>query len=416
MKIKLKSIHESADKLREVIEDESFNELVQSLRERGLLQPIKVRPDKEGYELIYGHRRFHAMKQLGWEECEAIVEELDDEQAYFQAITENLQRQDLSPFEEAEILKRLKERRFTHAQIAKLINKSEEFVSRRLSLLELPREVQEIVQTGSSDTPITHRGAISLDSASRISSVAKSPDEAIELTKKAISERLTSAEVRKLTSQLRQAPEPEERKRILQTPFIAVNTSPIATSYDSGIYTNGATPFSPSKPFHTANRPVADQFHAKILWNLRRIDLSQYDHFTIGYSQRRLEHVAELLKLAEITILVDARRNAVSQYKPEFSKANIQNTISLSGIEYQHVPELGIGSEDRADLSETHDYDGLFTSYSNRVNAETLKGIFGDKLNTHRMAFLCVELDPETCHRHRIALLLEDMGYKTLDL
>src|SRR5690606_27365029 len=137
--------------------------------------------DKEGYELIYGHRRFHAMKQLGWEECEAIVEELDDEQAYFQAITENLQRQDLSPFEEAEILKRLKERRFTHAQIAKLINKSEEFVSRRLSLLELPREVQEIVQTGSSDTPITHRGAISLDSASRISSVAKSPDEAIEL-------------------------------------------------------------------------------------------------------------------------------------------------------------------------------------------------------------------------------------------
>jgi ParB/RepB/Spo0J family partition protein len=416
MKIKLTLIHENATKLREVAKDETFQELVDSLHERGLLQPIKVRPSEQGYELIYGHRRFHAMRQLGWDECEAIVEELGDDQAFLEAVTENLQRKDLEPFEEAEIFRRLKENNYTHVQIAKLVNKSHEFVFRRLSLLGLPTELRDIIVSGNTESATTELGAISLDSAAHISTAAASPSEAIQLAQKAISERLTSAEVRKLTSQFRQTTHPEERERILQIPFAAAYPSPISSVNDRGDYTNGDIPYSPSKPFHTADRSVADQFHSKLLWNLNRIDLRQYGHFTIGYSQRRWEQVAELLQLAEVNVLVDARRNAVSQYKPEFSKVNIESAIFSTGIRYWHVPELGIGSEDRADLGETHDYDGLFTTYGERVNSKTLTRTFGDKLNTHRIAFLCVELDPETCHRHRIALLLEEMGYKTLDL
>jgi uncharacterized protein (DUF488 family) len=144
--------------------------------------------------------------------------------------------------------------------------------------------------------------------------------------------------------------------------------------------------------------------------------LRRYAHFTVGYSQRTWPQTEELLQLANVTVLIDARRNTFSQYRPEFSRNNLQAAVELAGLVYRHVPELGIDTEDRADLAETHEYVKLFTAYDQRLTREFIVGLLGDILNTERLAFLCVELDPNTCHRHRIALLLEAMGYSTLDL
>ncbi len=124
----------------------------------------------------------------------------------------------------------------------------------------------------------------------------------------------------------------------------------------------------------------------------------------------------ELLQTAKVTMLIDARRNAVSQYKPEFSKANLAAQARDGGITYRHVPELGIGSEERQDLAETHDYDGLFSTYQRRLDEALMRSLLGDDLQNQRLAFMCVEIDPNTCHRNRIALLLEEIGFSTLDL
>lgn len=171
-----------------------------------------------------------------------------------------------------------------------------------------------------------------------------------------------------------------------------------------------------SKPFHTANRSVAEQFHTKWLWNLSRLNLRGFAHFTLGYSQRNWQQVLELLRLAQVTMLVDARYNVVSQHKPEFSKRNLDAATQVAGLSYRHLPALGIAPEARADLSETHDYTGLFAAYAQRLDEALLSSLLGDALHKQRLAFLCVEIDPYTCHRSQIALLLERLGFATLDL
>ncbi len=415
MRIQLTDIHESPHRLRDVVKNEAFQELVASLRDYGLLQPIKVRPNEDGYEIIYGHRRTSAMRQLGWTECEAIVETIDDEVALLQAITENLQRLDLSALEEAQIYATLQNRGYSQIRIAKLINRSSSHIASRLSLLQLPPEVQERVVLSNHDpTPSTEQGSISVDSAWRIATAVKSPEEATQIVNKAIDERLNAKEIRELAKQLKHADKPEQRTHILDTPFPRAVLTFGELSQTNIDHIEIAS--TPARPFHTGNRSIADQFHSKLMWNLKRIDVDQYAHFTIGYSQRNWDQVAELLHIAKVTTLVDARRNAISQYKVEFSKTNLQTAASTMGIQYVHIPDLGIGSEERDDLAETHDYESLFTAYANRLNAKVIKNLLGDMLPKERLAFLCVELDPETCHRHKIALLLEEMGYRTFDL
>lgn len=166
------------------------------------------------------------------------------------------------------------------------------------------------------------------------------------------------------------------------------------------------------KPMHTANVPIGTQFHNKLLWNYKRIDMIQFDAFTIGYSQRSVEQMIELLQIAKVEVLIDARRNAISQYKPDFNKNMLETFCLDADIQYQHVPELGIVSSERSDLHETHDYDSLWINYDETVEEKMILNF----IMNARVAFLCVELDPNTCHRHRIAQIIETKGYKTFDL
>jgi len=118
---------------------DSIDELADSLRAHGLLQPVVVRRQRGGYELIAGHRRLQAANKLGWTEIAAVVRDETDDQAYILTLVENLQREDLSPKEEAAALEVLiRERSWSTRQVGEAIKRSAMYVSRRLRVFDDP--------------------------------------------------------------------------------------------------------------------------------------------------------------------------------------------------------------------------------------------------------------------------------------
>lgn len=126
-------------------EDESFQELIRSIQEKGILQPIVVRKISEGlYECVAGERRLRAVKKLGLKTIPAIIKELSDEEALLISIMENLQRKDLNPLEVALAYKNLIEKfGYTQEEIAERVGKDRATVANFLRLLKLPKEIQE---------------------------------------------------------------------------------------------------------------------------------------------------------------------------------------------------------------------------------------------------------------------------------
>lgn len=127
----------------------ALEELAQSIAQRGLIQPIVVRPHGTGYQIVAGERRWRAAQRARLHEVPVIVRDFDDTQTLEVALVENIQRQDLNAIEEAEAYQRLIED-FGHTQeaLGKLVHKSRSHVANLLRLLELPRQVQERVLHG----------------------------------------------------------------------------------------------------------------------------------------------------------------------------------------------------------------------------------------------------------------------------
>jgi ParB family transcriptional regulator, chromosome partitioning protein len=120
-----------------------------SIREHGLLQPILIRPISHGFEIVAGHRRFHACRSLRWRFIPCKIREMTDKQAYEIQLTENMQRKAMDPVEEAEAF-----RRYVMdfgwggvSELAQKIGKSEEYVSHRIQLLKLPDDIKNQVIT-----------------------------------------------------------------------------------------------------------------------------------------------------------------------------------------------------------------------------------------------------------------------------
>jgi ParB family chromosome partitioning protein len=130
---------------------EELQELEESLRASGLLQPITVRrrPGKDGFELIAGERRLRAATKLGWKEIPAIIKDIDDKTILTLALVENLQRADLNPIEEGEGYHRLAhEFGLTQQQIAETVGKDRTTIANMLRVLQLPPSVRNMLQEG----------------------------------------------------------------------------------------------------------------------------------------------------------------------------------------------------------------------------------------------------------------------------
>ncbi len=125
-------------------------ELAESIRQNGLLQPILVRPRPGNtFELVAGERRFRAMNMLGWTEVPALIRDVDDRDLLVLALVENLQREALSPLEEAEGYRVLTEdHSLSQAEVAKVVGKSRPAVANALRLLGLPPSIRRLVESG----------------------------------------------------------------------------------------------------------------------------------------------------------------------------------------------------------------------------------------------------------------------------
>lgn len=127
----------------------SLGELVESIRENGLLQPLVVRPADGGWELVAGERRWRAIRELGWDRAPAVVRELEDDQMLVLALVENLQRENLSPLEEAMGYRRLIDSfDLTQQEVAERVGKDRSTISNTLRLLELEGRTRELLAAG----------------------------------------------------------------------------------------------------------------------------------------------------------------------------------------------------------------------------------------------------------------------------
>ena len=152
-KIPIKDLSRNKFQPRKNFNKESLEELTNSIREQGVIQPIIVRPDKTNdgkYEIIAGERRWLASQNAGLHEIPAVILDVDDNKSLEFAIVENVQRQDLNPIEEAKSYQRLiNDFNYNQEKLSKFIGKSRSYIANSLRLLGLPEEVLAMLVSGS---------------------------------------------------------------------------------------------------------------------------------------------------------------------------------------------------------------------------------------------------------------------------
>jgi ParB family transcriptional regulator, chromosome partitioning protein len=158
---------------RTEIDETALAELVASIESSGMLQPIVVRPRNGGYELIAGERRWRAAGRLGWGKIPALVKDVDDQTLLTLALIENLQRDDLSPIDEAAGYQRLTaEFHLAQAEIARMVGRNRATVANLLRLLHLPPDVQALLHQRKLSEG-HGRALLSLDDPGRMSGLAQ---------------------------------------------------------------------------------------------------------------------------------------------------------------------------------------------------------------------------------------------------
>ena len=151
-KVPIKDISRNKFQPRKHFSKENLDELTNSIKERGVIQPIVVRPDKvnkDKYEIIAGERRWLASQNAGLHEVPVVILDVDDVKSLEFAIVENVQRQDLNPIEEAKGYQRLVDDfNYNQDKLSKFIGKSRSYIANSLRLLGLPSDVLTMVESG----------------------------------------------------------------------------------------------------------------------------------------------------------------------------------------------------------------------------------------------------------------------------
>ncbi len=177
---------------RTEFEEESLEELADSIRRNGLLQPLVVRPAGSGWEIVAGERRLRALQRLEWEKVPVVVRELADEQMLVLALVENLQRENLSPLEEAVGYRQLIDGfGLTQQDVARRVGKDRSTIANTLRLLSLPEGVRDMLANGAL-TAGHARAILGLDGEDRQLGLAE------EVARRGLSVRETEERVRQL--------------------------------------------------------------------------------------------------------------------------------------------------------------------------------------------------------------------------
>ena len=197
---------------RQNFDQEALEELAESIQQNGVLQPIIVRKSSaKGYELVAGERRHRASILAGIDTIPAIIRELNEEFMIRYAILENLQREDLTPLEEADAYQLMMEKlELTQEKVADALGKSRSHVANHLRLRSLPAEVKQLIS----------EGKLSMGQARTLRSL-NDEKEVIRLAKRAVAENLTVRQLEKMVSDIKnKTNEPKKPKAPKKSPFI----------------------------------------------------------------------------------------------------------------------------------------------------------------------------------------------------
>ena len=184
---------------RTYFDNDAINELAQSIKENGLIQPIVVRPIELGqYEIVAGERRYRACQKAMMETIPCIVEEYDDAKLAQVAIIENIQRENLTPIEEATAYQKLMETyHYTQQEIALQVGKKQSTIANKLRLLKLPQKVQDAIK----NREITERHARAM--------LSLNEEKQQEVLRKVLKKKLTVADTERL---IKKEPKPKKKK------------------------------------------------------------------------------------------------------------------------------------------------------------------------------------------------------------
>jgi uncharacterized protein (DUF488 family) len=156
------------------------------------------------------------------------------------------------------------------------------------------------------------------------------------------------------------------------------------------------------------------QLSNKAAWNRDR-SREGADFFTVGYMRRDISAFLDVLLEAGVMTVLDVRHAPVSMYKPDFSKGNLQRHLTGAGIDYVHLRHLGVPRDIRAKAAGQETREPIWEWYDQHVIPFMNLHAFLNS-GAHPVALLCMELDPTSCHRHRLAMKLERHGLKGFDL
>ncbi|MGC9781581.1 MAG: ParB/RepB/Spo0J family partition protein [Candidatus Heimdallarchaeota archaeon] len=419
-KIKLSKIKPAKRQLRKDFDEEKVRELAESIESTGLIQPILVRQSGNNFEIISGHRRVEAFRKLKKSEIPAIIRDLDNGTAFETAIVENLQRDDLSPLEEAEAFKALIDQlSYTQDRIAKKIGKTQSYVNARLQILDTSEKIQEDFQKG--ELSITHIKAIKS---------LKEPEEQEKFVEFIKEKEIGPTRATKISTEVKRVERELEEKGIDLIKFKTDNGQTVFDQVLDKAYKNVESPQEAIEEFSIDQSmfplidskllpPLKEQLHKKMLWNLARLSRDDnFDFFTTGSSQKDPEYIVELMKVVDASTLIDIRKNAKSIFRPEFNDNALEFILKDAGLTYLHWPEYGVPRLIRNQLSSNKiTLNEFFKHYDEEIlKPELVKKLQKEIEKCGKIVFLCSEVNPEDCHRHRVALALEAKGLNSLDL
>ena len=221
----LAEIHPNRYQPRRTFSDDSIQQLAQTLQEEGLLQPIIVRRSVGGYEIIAGERRCRASELAGQATTPAIIRQFDESQMMEVAILENLQREDLTPLEEAQAYEMLqKNLGLTQEEVSKKMGKSRPYITNYLRLLTLPQKTKGLLQ----------RGELSMGQARTLLGL-KDKDRIDELAKRVVKEGMPVRKVEALVAKMNERGQKQKKKNAGKSAFVRASESQLAAKFGSPV-------------------------------------------------------------------------------------------------------------------------------------------------------------------------------------
>ena len=198
-RVPIRDIRPNPQQPRSNFNEEKIVELSESIKNQGILQPLVVRQLADGYQLILGERRFRAAKRAGLDTIPVIIKDVSDKESLELALVENIQREELTPIEEALAYQKLMNGSdLTQDQVARRVGKSRPLVANLLRILSLPQQIQELV----------NKGGISVGHARALLAI-NTPDEQLHLARRIESEQLSVRETEEIVNITKVAPKRE---------------------------------------------------------------------------------------------------------------------------------------------------------------------------------------------------------------